>query len=331
MENLINNQKTTNETISKAQVDALFALPFLELVYKAATVHRENHDPREVQLCTLLSVKTGGCAEDCGYCPQAARYNTDVEKQKMMGTEEILESAQQAKENGSTRFCMGAAWREVKDNSDFDTILESVHRVNALGLEVCCTLGMLNEDQAKKLKKAGLTAYNHNLDSSEGFYKQIIGTRTYNDRLKTLSNVSEAGISVCCGGIIGMGETMEDRKQFVLTLANLSPQPESVPINALVPVKGTPLENQDVIDPTEWVRMIAIARILLPKSKVRLSAGRLGLSKEVQALAFLAGANSLFTGEKLLTTGNPEWKHDIDMLTTLGLKAKESEPQPVNA
>ena len=331
MENLKKTQKNTNETIEKAQVDELFALPFLELVYKAATVHRENHDPTEVQLCTLLSVKTGGCSEDCGYCPQAARYNTDVEKQKMMGTEEIVESAQQAKDNGSTRFCMGAAWREVKDNSDFDTILESVHRVNSMGLEVCCTLGMLNEDQAKKLKKAGLTAYNHNIDSSEGFYKQVIGTRTYNDRLKTLDNISGAGISVCSGGIIGMGESIEDRKQFILTLANLSPQPESVPINALVPVKGTPLENQEVIDPTEWVRMIAIARILLPKSKVRLSAGRLGLSKEVQALAFLAGANSLFTGEKLLTTGNPEWKHDIDMLTTLGLKAKESEPQPVNS
>lgn len=313
------------EKVSLERVKELYQKPFLDLIYEAATVHRNHHNPREVQLCTLLSVKTGGCQEDCSYCPQAARYQTDVEKHKLLDVDVVLKEAKRAKDEGSTRFCMGAAWREIKDNQDFDNILSMVRGVKDLGLEACCTLGMVSKEQAEKLAEAGLTAYNHNLDSSEGFYKEIISTRTYQDRLATLENISNAGISTCCGGIVGMGETDEDRIQFLHTLANLETQPESVPINALVPVEGTPLENQKMIDPFDWIRVIAVARILMPEAMVRLSAGRLQLAKEVQAFAFMAGANSIFTGEKLLTTDNPDWDIDHKLLSKLGL-----EPRPSN-
>lgn len=313
------------EKVSLERVKELYQKPFLDLIYEAATVHRNHHNPREVQLCTLLSVKTGGCQEDCSYCPQAARYQTDVEKHKLLDVDVVLKEAKRAKDEGSTRFCMGAAWREIKDNQDFDNILSMVRGVKDLGLEACCTLGMVSKEQAEKLAEAGLTAYNHNLDSSEGFYKEIISTRTYQDRLATLENISNAGISTCCGGIVGMGETDEDRIQFLHTLANLETQPESVPINALVPVEGTPLENQKMIDPFDWIRVIAVARILMPEAMVRLSAGRLQLAKEVQAFAFMAGANSIFTGEKLLTTDNPDWDIDHQLLSKLGL-----EPRPSN-
>ncbi|RAP28966.1 biotin synthase BioB [Candidatus Marinamargulisbacteria bacterium SCGC AG-343-D04] len=313
--------------ISMDSLRILYDLPLLELVFKAAEVHRKHFDQHEIQLCTLLSVKTGGCAEDCSYCPQAARYNTDVEREKLLDVEKVLQEATVAKHEGSTRFCMGAAWREVKDNQDFDNILKMVKGVRKLGLEACCTLGMLSLSQAEKLKEAGLTAYNHNLDTSEDYYGDIIKTRTYNDRLETLDNVGKAGISVCCGGIIGLGESVDDRLKLLLTLTKLSPQPESVPINTLVPVPGTPLENQKRVDTFEWIRMIALARIVLPKSKIRLSAGRLDIPKEAQALAFMAGANSIFTGEKLLTTGNPSWNSDHALIQELGLSIKAPEQE----
>ncbi len=315
--------------ISKEEIKELYNKPLLDLVFDAAKVHRENHNNNEIQLCTLLSIKTGGCPEDCSYCPQAARYHTDVERQKLMDVETVFTEAKKAKAEGSTRFCMGAAWREVKDNSEFDQVIDMVKKVNSLDMEVCCTLGMLSASQAKKLADAGLTAYNHNIDTSPDFYSQIINTRTYDNRLDTINNVSKAGISVCSGGIIGMGESEEDRIDFLFTLTNLDPQPESVPINSLVPVKGTPLENQQQIEPFEWIRMIALARILMPKSMVRLSAGRLTIPEEAQAMAFLAGANSIFTGEKLLTTGNPCWEFDHDLLNKLGMKAKHSKSKKV--
>jgi biotin synthase len=275
-----------------------------------------------VQLCTLLSIKTGGCIEDCKYCSQSIHNKTALEKEILMDVAPVLAQARAAKEAGSTRFCMGAAWREVKDGRAFDRVIEMVKGVRGMGLEACVTLGMLTVDQAKRLKEAGLTAYNHNLDTSEEFYGNVITTRTYQDRLDTIANVAEAGISLCCGGILGMGESQADRIALLHRLATLDPQPESVPINALVPVAGTPLENTEKLDVFEWVRTIAVARILLPKAMVRLSAGRLSLSQEAQALAFLAGANSIFTGEKLLTTPNPE--HDIDhnLLGTLGLQGR---------
>ena len=315
--------------ISKEEIKELYNKPLLDLVFDAAKVHRENHNNNEIQLCTLLSIKTGGCPEDCSYCPQAARYHTDVERQKLMDVETVFTEAKKAKAEGSTRFCMGAAWREVKDNSEFDQVIDMVKKVNSLDMEVCCTLGMLSASQAKKLADAGLTAYNHNIDTSPDFYSQIINTRTYDNRLDTINNVSKAGISVCSGGIIGMGESEEDRIDFLFTLTNLDPQPESVPINSLVPVKGTPLENQQQIEPFEWIRMIALARILMPKSMVRLSAGRLTIPEEAQAMAFLAGANSIFTGEKLLTTGNPCWEFDHNLLNKLGMKAKHSKSKKV--
>ena len=315
--------------ISKEEIKELYNKPLLDLVFDAAKVHRENHNNNEIQLCTLLSIKTGGCPEDCSYCPQAARYHTDVERQKLMDVETVFTEAKKAKAEGSTRFCMGAAWREVKDNSEFDQVIDMVKKVNSLDMEVCCTLGMLTASQAKKLADAGLTAYNHNIDTSPDFYSQIINTRTYDNRLDTINNVSKAGISVCSGGIIGMGESEEDRIDFLFTLTNLDPQPESVPINSLVPVKGTPLENQQQIEPFEWIRMIALARILMPKSMVRLSAGRLTIPEEAQAMAFLAGANSIFTGEKLLTTGNPCWEFDHNLLNKLGMKAKHSKSKKV--
>lgn len=306
------------------EIREIYNQPVLELIYKAATVHKEYQATAEVQVCTLLSVKTGGCSEDCSYCPQAARYDTGVKAQKMMDYEDVIGRALNAKNGGSTRFCMGAAWRSVRDNTDFDKVIDMVKGVNALGLEVCCTLGMLTEDQAVRLKEAGLYAYNHNLDTGEDYYGDIISTRTYNDRLQTLDNVEKAGISVCCGGIIGMGESNEDRIKLLYTLATRTKHPESVPVNALVAVKGTPMEGKERVRIWEMVRMIATARILMPQSMVRLSAGRNEMSYEQQALCFLAGANSIFTGEKLLTTPNPDFDADREMFELLGLTPRES-------
>lgn len=306
------------------EVQKIYNSALLELIFRAANIHRKYNDTSEVQVCTLLSIKTGGCSEDCSYCPQAARYNTGIEVQALMKKEEVLEHAMKARDAGSTRFCMGAAWREVRDNRDFDRILDMVKEVNALGLEVCCTLGMLTEDQAKKLAVAGLYSYNHNLDTSSEYYGDIITTRTYNDRLQTLNNVRKAGVTVCCGGIIGLGETHEDRIKMLHTLCTLPDHPESVPINALVPVKGTPLENNSKTDVWDMVRMIATARIVMPATMVRLSAGRLELSIAEQALCFMAGANSIFAGDKLLTTANPGFAEDMAMFELLGLKPREA-------
>jgi biotin synthase len=309
---------------TREEIAQIYNSPIMDLVYRAATVHREFNDPNEVQVCTLLSIKTGGCPEDCAYCPQAARYHTDVKVQKLMEPKEVLESALKAKESGSTRFCMGAAWREVRDNKDFDKVLDMVKGVSTMGLEVCCTLGMLTEEQAQKLKDAGLYAYNHNLDTSEENYDSIITTRTYKDRLDTLENVRNAKISVCSGGIIGMGESHGDRIGMLHTLATLPEHPESVPVNALVPVEGTPLEDQPRVSVFEMVRMIATARIIMPKAMVRLSAGRVRMTVEEQALCFLAGANSIFAGDKLLTTPNPEVDSDKEMFQILNLKPRKS-------
>jgi biotin synthase len=309
---------------TKREIQEIYGLPLLELIYRAATIHREFNNTAEVQVCTLLSVKTGGCSEDCAYCPQAARYHTDIKVHALMQTEEVLEYAQKAKKAGSTRFCMGAAWREVRDNRDFDRVLEMVRGVNALGMEVCCTLGMLTDSQAERLADAGLYAYNHNLDTSPEYYEEIITTRTYEDRLKTLGNVRKAGISVCCGGIIGLGETHEDRINLLHTLSTLPEQPESVPINALVRIQGTPLENNPKVDIWDMVRMIATARILMPKTMVRLSAGRTEMSIPEQAFCFMAGANSVFAGDKLLTTPNPSFEEDNAMFDLLGLQPMEA-------
>lgn len=309
---------------TREEITEIYNTSIMDLVYRAATVHRAYHDPNEVQVCTLLSVKTGGCPEDCAYCPQAARYHTDVKVEKLMDVDVVLDSAKQAKESGSTRFCMGAAWREVRDNRDFDKVLEMVKGVNGMGMEVCCTLGMLSEEQAEKLKNAGLYAYNHNLDTSEEHYDEIISTRTYDDRLDTLNNVRKAKISVCSGGIIGMGESHNDRVGMLHTLATLEEHPESVPVNALVPVEGTPLEDQPRVSIWEMIRMIATARIIMPNAMVRLSAGRVRMNIEEQALCFLAGANSIFAGDKLLTTPNPEEDMDKQMFQTLNLKPRAS-------
>jgi biotin synthase len=303
-------------------VRAIHDLPLPELIVRAQTVHREHHPSGEVQLCALLSVKTGGCPEDCSYCPQSSKYDTGVDPERMMKPPEVLEAAGRAKAAGATRFCMGAAWREVKEGPAFDSVLEMVRGVRALGMEACCTLGMLTEEQAARLAEAGLSAYNHNLDTSKTFYGSIISTRTYEDRLRTLRNVRQAGITVCSGGIIGMGESLDDRCGMLMTLANLDPQPESVPVNALVAAPGTPLADRPPVDPIELVRMIATARILIPRARVRLSAGRLGLSREAQVLCFLAGANSIFYGEKLLTTGNPDVDADRALLRDAGLRAE---------
>jgi biotin synthase len=309
---------------TKEEISEIFNSPILDLIYRAATVHREHNDAQEVQVCTLLSVKTGGCPEDCAYCPQAARYHTDVKVHKLLPTEEVLGKAKEAQEAGSTRFCMGAAWREVRDNKDFDRVLDMVKGVNAMGMEVCCTLGMLTEEQAKKLKDAGLYAYNHNLDTSEEHYDEIISTRTYDDRLDTLDNVRNAKISVCSGGIIGLGESEGDRIGMLHTLATLPEHPESVPVNALVPVEGTPLEDQPRVSVWEMIRMIATARIIMPKAMVRLSAGRVRMSVEEQALCFMAGANSIFAGDKLLTTPNPDAVEDKEMFQILNLKPRKA-------
>jgi biotin synthase len=310
--------------MTRAAITDIYNTPVLDLIYRAATVHRQHHDPQEVQVCTLLSVKTGGCPEDCAYCPQAARYHTHVKTHKLLDVGEVIDAAVRAKESGSSRFCMGAAWREVRDNRDFDSVLDMVRGVNALGLEVCCTLGMLTESQAEKLKNAGLYAYNHNLDTSEEFYGDIVSTRTYDDRLDTLGHVRDAGISVCSGGIIGMGESHQDRIGMLHTLANLPQHPESVPVNALVPVAGTPLEEQERVSVWEMVRMIATARIIMPKSIVRLSAGRVRMSVEEQALCFLAGANSIFAGDKLLTTPNPDQDQDRQLFQTLNIRPRQA-------
>jgi len=308
-------------TPSLAAVRAIHDLPIPALLYRAQGVHREHHASDEVQLCTLLSVKTGGCPEDCGYCPQSAHHEGGVDAEKSLDVAQVLASAQAAQAAGATRFCMGAAWREVKDGPAFDNVVEMVRGVSKMGMEACCTLGMLTAPQAQRLKEAGLHAYNHNLDTSRRHYRSIISTRTYDDRLKTIDNVRQAGITVCSGGIIGMGETVDDRCEMLRTLASLDPQPESVPINTLVAVEGTPLEKMDQVEPLELVRMIATARILMPRTRVRLSAGRTQLSEEAQLLCFMAGANSIFYGEKLLTTGNPDIADDQALLRKAGLRA----------
>lgn len=309
---------------TKEEIYDIYNMPLLELVFRAAELHRKYNDTAEVQVCTLLSIKTGGCSEDCAYCPQAARYNTGIDVQALMKKDEVLAYAQKAKEAGSTRFCMGAAWREVRDNRDFDRVLDMVKGVNEMGMEVCCTLGMLTEDQAQKLAEAGLYAYNHNLDTSKEHYGEIITTRTYEDRLETLENVRKAGVTVCCGGIIGLGETHEDRIGMLHTLATMPEHPESVPINSLVAIPGTPLEHNSKVDVWDMVRMIATARILMPKTMVRLSAGRTEMSISDQALCFMAGANSIFAGDKLLTTPNPSFDEDNQMFQLLGLKPRKA-------
>lgn len=309
---------------TKDEIRAIYEKPLLGLVLEAANVHAKEHKFGEVQISSLLSIKTGGCSEDCSYCPQAARYHTGIKVQALMKVDEVVTAANAAKAGGASRFCMGAAWREVRDNSDFDRVIDMVKAVNKLDMEVCCTLGMLTPHQADRLAEAGLYAYNHNVDTSEEHYGEVITTRTYDDRLQTLANVRQAGISVCSGGIIGLGETDADRIGMLLTLANLPQHPESVPINVLVPVAGTPLAENNRVPFDELVRMIATARITMPKSAVRLSAGRLELSIAEQAMCFMAGANSIFAGDKLLTTPNPEYNADMDMFRMLGLTPKAS-------
>ncbi|MEJ1239796.1 biotin synthase BioB [Chryseolinea sp. T2] len=314
---------------TREEIAAIYNRPVLELIYEAATVHRRYHETGEVQVCTLLSVKTGGCPEDCAYCPQAARYHTNVKVEKLMEVDEVLQHASDAKEAGSTRFCMGAAWREVRDNRDFDKVISMVKGVSSMGMEVCCTLGMLTSEQAGKLKDAGLYAYNHNLDTSAEFYNEVITTRNYGDRLDTLEHVRGAKISVCSGGIIGMGEKTDDRIGMLHVLATLPEHPESVPVNALVPVEGTPLEDQPKVSVWDMIRMIATARMIMPKAMVRLSAGRVRMNLEEQALCFLAGANSIFAGDKLLTTPNPGYVRDQEMFQILQLTPRKAHKEAV--
>ena len=309
-----------------AEVRAIHDLPLLDLLHRAQGVHREHFGDNKVQLCSLLSVKTGGCPEDCAYCPQAARYHTGVEAEPLMEVGEVLSAARKARAAGATRFCMGAAWREVKDGPQFERVLEMVRGVKQLGMEACCTLGMLTGDQARRLKEAGLDAYNHNLDTSREKYGDIITTRAYEDRLRTLEQVRAAGIGVCCGGIIGMGESVEDRCELLRTLAAQDPHPESVPINMLVRVRGTPLAEAPPVGVLDMVRMIATARILMPRAMVRLSAGRQQMSEEAQLLCMMAGANSVFFGEKLLTTGNPEYEQDMALFEAAGIAPLEPRP-----
>lgn len=308
----------TEKRWSVAQIVELYELPFSDLIHCAQTVHRENFDPNAVQVSTLLSIKTGGCSEDCGYCPQAARYHTDVENEPLMSIDEVLAAARAAKENGASRFCMGAAWRSPKQK-DLEPVLKMISEVKAMGLETCATLGMLKEGQAAQLKDAGLDYYNHNLDTAPEFYGDVITTRTYQDRLDTLDSVREADINVCCGGIIGMGESRNQRAGLIAQLANMERPPESVPINLLTQVEGTPLHGVEDLDQFEFIRTIAAARITMPKSFVRLSAGRQSMHEGIQALCFIAGANSIFYGEKLLTTGNPEAETDKQLFAKLGL------------
>ncbi|MEI6517438.1 MAG: biotin synthase BioB [bacterium] len=319
-----NNNNEIRRDWTPEQALAIYSQAFPELLYQAQTIHRSNFNHLEVQRSTLLSVKTGGCPEDCAYCPQSAHYKTGVERHGVLPLELVKSKALEAKDAGSTRFCMGAAWREIKDGKDFDAILELVREVRGVGLEVCCTLGMLTESQATRLKEAGCYAYNHNLDTSPEYYGKIISTRTYEDRLKTLENVRRAGMTVCCGGIVGMGEGVKDRLGLLIQLTNQEHHPESVPLNMLVKVEGTPLSKEEQVDPLEFVRLVATARIMLPQSMVRLSAGRMEMSDEMQALCFVAGANSVFAGEKLLTTPNPGDDHDNALMSRLGMHYREA-------
>jgi biotin synthase len=304
---------------SLPEIRSLYELPLPELIFRAQETQRRHHDPAGVQLCTLQSIKTGRCPEDCKYCPQSAHYDTGLEAEALMDAESVTAAARAALAGGASRFCMGAAWREVRDGAQFDSVLTAVREVSGMGLQVCCTLGMLTQPQAERLKDAGCSVYNHNLDTSREFYPEIISTRTYDDRLATLGAVRAAGLQVCCGGILGMGESVDDRLKLLAELANLDPQPDSVPINALVPVPGTPLGEATPIEPFEFVRVIAVARILMPRAMVRLSAGRAAMSDELQALCFIAGANSIFLGDKLLTTPNPERSDDMRLLSRLGM------------
>lgn len=310
-----------------AELKQLYDLPFFELIQRSRKVHESHWPENEVQLCTLLSIKTGGCSEDCSYCAQSARYSTGVDAERLMEKEDILDRARAARENGSTRFCMGAAWKGVKDGTKrFDQVLDIVRDVSALGMEVCTTLGELGETEAEKLKDAGVTAYNHNIDTSPEHYTNIVSTHTFQDRLNTLRHVQDAGMSVCSGGILGLGESTDDRLKMLEILSNFNPQPESVPINSLVPIPGTPMAESQGVDSFEVVRMIAIARIAIPNAKVRLSAGRKQMSEELQTLCFFAGANSIFYGDKLLTTGNPQSEADLKLLQKLGLSPQKPNP-----
>lgn len=321
---------------TKKEILEIYNKPLMELLYQAATIHRANHNPNTVQVSTLLSIKTGGCPEDCGYCPQAARYHTDIEGNDLMSVQQVKAQALRAKSSGSSRVCMGAAWRNVKDGPEFDRVLEMVRTINKLDMEVCCTLGMITENQAKRLAEAGLYAYNHNLDTSEDYYKDVISTRAFEDRLETIDNVRKSNVTVCSGGIIGMGEKLEDRAGMLVALSSLNPQPESVPINALVAVKGTPMEDMEPIPIWDMIRMVATTRIVIPCTQVRLSAGRTEMTQEGQALCFFAGANSIFAGDKLLTTPNPDVNEDMKLFELLGLvpqKAfvKTDQPETVEA
>ncbi|WP_147677096.1 biotin synthase BioB [Algibacter pacificus] len=326
----------TKHNWTKEDILGIYNKPLMELLYEAAIVHRLNHDPNVVQVSTLLSIKTGGCSEDCGYCPQAARYHTNIEGNDLMSVQQVKAQALRAKARGSSRVCMGAAWRNVKDGVEFDAVLEMVRTINKLDMEVCCTLGMITENQAQRLAEAGLYAYNHNLDASEAYYKKIISTRGYQDRLDTIANVRKTNVTVCSGGIIGMGENIEDRAGMLVALSTLNPQPESTPINALVAVEGTPLEDEKPVSIWDMIRMVATTRIVMPKTQIRLSAGRTQMSREGQAMCFFAGANSVFAGDKLLTTPNPDVNEDIEMFELLGLNlqkpfTKKDQPQTVEA
>jgi biotin synthase len=313
----------TRHNWTKEEIIGIYNKPIMELLYEAATIHRQHHDPNVVQVSTLLSIKTGGCPEDCGYCPQAARYHTNIETNDLMSVSQVKAQALRAKSSGSSRVCMGAAWRNVKDGEEFDQVLEMVRTINKLDMEVCCTLGMITENQAHRLAEAGLYAYNHNLDTSEEFYDDIISTRAFDDRLKTIENVRKTNVTVCSGGIIGMGESIEDRAGMLVALSTLNPQPESVPINALVAVEGTPLEDQKPVEIWEMVRMVATTRIIMPETQVRLSAGRTNMTEEGQTLCFFAGANSIFAGDKLLTTPNPDINQDMALFSKLGLEPQK--------
>ena len=321
---------------TREEVMRTYNQPLMDLLFQAASIHRAYHDSNTVQVSTLISIKTGGCPEDCGYCPQAARYHTDIDGNDLMSVSQVKAQALRARESGSSRVCMGAAWRNVKDGPEFDQVLEMVRTINKLDMEVCCTLGMLTEHQAKRLAEAGLYAYNHNLDTSEDYYKDVISTRAFEDRLETIGNVRKTNVTVCSGGIIGMGEQLEDRAGMLVALSTLDPQPESVPINALVPVPGTPMEDIERVSIWEMVRMVATTRIVMPETQVRLSAGRTEMSQEGQALCFFAGANSIFAGDKLLTTPNPDVNEDMELFKTLGLTpqppfVKKAKPETIEA
>ncbi len=321
---------------TKQEILDIYNKPMMDLLYEAATIHRQYHDPNTVQVSTLLSIKTGGCPEDCGYCPQAARYHTDIDGNDLMSVQQVKAQALRAKASGSSRVCMGAAWRNVKDGQEFEDVLEMVRTINKLDMEVCCTLGMITENQAQRLAEAGLYAYNHNLDTSEEYYKEVISTRGYEDRLKTIDNVRKTNVTVCSGGIIGMGENVEDRAGMLVALSKLNPQPESVPINALVAVEGTPMEDEKPVPIWDMIRMVATTRIVMPNTQVRLSAGRTQMNREGQAMCFFAGANSIFAGDKLLTTPNPDVNEDMEMFKLLGLQpqkpfVKKAQPETVEA